>query len=174
MLLKVLPNIKIINKDSAQVAYDLDYFERYNRYKIKFDLKESERYKIEVLPGALTDFYGAVNDTLNFNASTKQKSDYGNMRVTIVNGKLPMIVQLVDDNDKVLYEKYAEEYPTVDFTDIDPKQYQIRVIFDENKNRKFDTGNYLKKIQPERISYSLPLEPVRANFDYNETITLND
>ena len=74
----------------------------------------------------------------------------------------------------MLYEKYADEFPIVDFADIEVKKYQIRTIFDTNKNRKFDTGNYLKKIMPERVSYHPDIIDVRANFEYVETLTLKD
>ncbi|SHG94054.1 Ig-like domain-containing protein [Winogradskyella jejuensis] len=166
--------IKLIDNDSLKVPYKIELDEIYNRYKFKVDLEESQKYKMELLPSAITDFYGEVNDTLNFSFSTRKKADYGNIRVNLVNAKLPVIVQLTDDNGKVLYERYADEYPVVDFSDIDPRQYQLRVIFDENKNRKFDTGNYLRKIQPERISYYPNLEDtnVRANFDFVVTFTL--
>lgn len=168
--------INLIDKDSARVTYDVKYESLKNRYKLIYELQESEKYKMQLLPGALTDFYGETNDTLNFNFGTKLKSDYGKIRVRLVNAKLPMIVQLVDDKGNVQYEAYADEYPVVDLNDLQPKQYQLRVIFDTNKNGKFDTGNYLRKTQPERISY-YPVDEdtnVRANFDYELTFTLKD
>ena len=129
---------------------------------------------MQLFPAAITDFYGEVNDTLNFSFSTRKKSDFGNIRVTLVNAKLPLIVQLIDERGAVKYEKYVDEYPVVDFSDIDPGKYSIRAIFDTNKNRKFDSGNYLKMRQPERVSYHPDIIDVRPNFDYNETLTLRD
>ncbi|RZN82318.1 MAG: hypothetical protein EVB11_08860 [Winogradskyella sp.] len=158
--------IKLIDNDSVPVKYDIEFNEIYNRYKFKIDLKETEKYKMEVLPSAFTDFYGEVNDTLNFTFNTRKKSDFGSIRVNLINAKFPLIVQLVDERGKVLYEQYADEYPVVDFSDIDAKQYQLRAIFDTNKNGKYDSGNYLKKIQPERVSYAQPIDPVRPNFDF--------
>lgn len=158
--------ITLIDKDSIKLKYELEYDKLYSRYKFKIDLNESEKYKMQALPNAFTDFYGAVNDTLNFNFGTRKKEDFGSIRVNLVNAVFPLIVQLVDDNDEVLYEQYADKYPTVDFRDIDARQYQIRAVFDTNKNGKFDTGNYLKKQQPERMSYLKPIDPVRANFEY--------
>ena len=166
--------ITLIDNDSVRVPYDLEFDKIYNRYKFKIDLKESEKYKMELLPSAITDFYGKDNDTLNYNFSTRKKADFGSIRVNIINAKLPLIVQLTDDRGKVLYEKYADEFPIVDFADIEVKKYQIRAIFDTNKNRKFDTGNYLKKIMPERVSYHPDIIDVRANFEYVETLTLKD
>ncbi|RNC87832.1 MAG: hypothetical protein ED556_01185 [Winogradskyella sp.] len=166
--------INFIDKDSVKVPYEFELDQLYNRYKFKFEVKESEQYKMQLLPSALTDFYGEVNDTLNFSFRTRLKSDYGNIRVSLINAKLPHIVQLLDEQGNVKYEAYADEYPVVDFTDIETRKYQIRVVFDANKNKRFDSGNFLKKIKPERVSYHPDIIDVRANFDYNETLTLED
>jgi len=166
--------ITLINKDSVKLKYILEFDKLYNHYKFIIDKEQSEKYNMQLFPAAITDFYGEVNDTLNFSFSTRKKSDFGNIRVTLVNAKLPLIIQLIDERGAVKYEKYVDEYPVVDFSDIDPRKYSIRAIFDTNKNRKFDSGNYLKMRQPERVSYHPDIIDVRPNFDYNETLTLRD
>ena len=49
-----------------------------------------------------------------------------------------------------------------------------RVIFDSNGNQKWDTGNFLKKIQPEKVSYYPILIEMRANWEKIETFNLID
>lgn len=165
--------ITFINKDSLKVPYRIEFDKVYNRYKFPIQLEEDEAYKVQLLPEAITDFYGESNDTLDFNFKTLKKANYASIRVNLVNAKFPLIVQLVDDKGKVLYEKYTENHPIVDFNDIELKLYNVRVVFDTNGNKKFDTGNYLKKQKPERISYMKALEPLSANFEYNETFILD-
>ncbi len=166
--------VNLIDKDSMKLTYKLTYDELYNLYKFPIKLEEEGNYRMQVLPNAITDFYGKTNDTLNFAFNTRKKADYGNIRVNLINAELPMIVQLLDSDGVVEYEVYADQYPVADFNDIEPKQYQLRAIFDANANGKFDSGNYLKKRQPERISYYPKLEDtnVRANFDYIISFTL--
>ena len=53
-----------------------------------------------------------------------------------------------------------------------PGEYQIRIIKDANGNGKWDTGNYLKKIQPEEVKYLKESINVRANWEFNETIEI--
>ena len=48
------------------------------------------------------------------------------------------------------------------------------MIKDNNGNKKWDTGNYLKKIQPEEVYYSNFELDIRANWDFNETFNLNE
>jgi len=45
----------------------------------------------------------------------------------------------------------------------------LRLIEDKNKNRQWDTGNFLEHRQPERVWY-LPKEiELRANWEVEET-----
>ena len=50
---------------------------------------------------------------------------------------------------------WASKNATSNFTFnyLNPGDILVRVIFDSNANQKWDTGNFLKKIQPERIQY---------------------
>ncbi|BAO75852.1 Ig-like domain-containing protein [Winogradskyella sp. PG-2] len=167
--------IKLIDRDSLDIKFSAKYDTIYNSYSFPMKMDEGQKYFFEMLPEAFTDFYGGVNkDTLNFTFRTKKRSEYGKIRVNLVNAKFPMIVQLVNDKGDVLYERYTTESPVVDFVDLSPRQYGLRAIFDANGNGKYDTGNYLLGIQPERVSYATTPEEVRQNFDYIiEFILLN-
>ena len=167
--------IKLINRDSTAIAFEVEYDSILNRYKFPVEKEEGQKYFFEMLPGTYTDFYEGTNkDTLNYTFRTKMKSEYGNIRVNLRNAKFPLIVQLVDKNGVVLYERYTTESPVVDFTNLSPRQYSLRVIYDTNGNGEYDTGNFLLGIQPERVSYSPPIEEVRASFDFIIDFTLLD
>ena len=53
-----------------------------------------------------------------------------------------------------------------------PGKYLFRFIRDDNGNKKWDTGNYLKKIQPEMVYYSIDTIDLRANWDINQQLTI--
>jgi uncharacterized protein (DUF2141 family) len=157
--------IKIMDKDSVDVSFQTKFDSLKNTYSFQFNKKESNVYKIEILPDALTDFFGNVNDSLNYSLRTKAYDQTGNIRVSVVNATYPLIVQLVDDKGVVKYEQFSSEPKLFDFRYINPVTYYLRVIFDSNNNQKWDSGNYLKKQQPERISYYPELLDVRAGWD---------
>jgi hypothetical protein len=167
-------NIAIIDKDSLNVPFTSVFQEPENIYTFKFDKKEANLYKIQMLPNTFEDFFGNTNDTLSYSIKTNKKSDYGNIRVRLINAKFPLIVQLVDEKGIVAYEKYATESNIVDFNDLLPKQYYLRAIFDTNGNQKYDPGNFLKHLQPERVSYAQVIDAVRANFDFIIDFILKD
>ena len=64
----------------------------------------------------------------------------------------------------------SENFYTIEY--LPPGEYQIRIIKDANGNGKWDTGNYLKKIQPEEVKYLKESIIVRANWELNETIEI--
>ncbi|WP_224477111.1 Ig-like domain-containing protein [Winogradskyella vincentii] len=169
--------ISLINKDSVFVDFQVEYDSIYNKYTFPVEKEEGQSYVFTMLPETFEGFYGGViKDTLNYSFRTKMKSEYGNLRVQLRNAKFPLIVQLVNDTGIVIYERYTTENPVVDFTDIAPRKYALRVIYDTNGNGKYDTGNYLLGIQPERVSYapSANVEEVRASFDFIIEFTLLD
>jgi uncharacterized protein (DUF2141 family) len=158
-------NISILDKDSTQVSFTASLDTIQNTYKIIFAKTEENQYKIQMLPETFTDFFGNTNDTLNYSLRTKKASDYSNVRVILKNAIYPVIVQLTDEKGEVKYERFAEKSQFFDFNNLTPGKYYIRVVFDANGNKKYDTGNYLKKLQPESISHFPELLDARANWD---------
>ncbi len=158
--------IKLIDKDSTELPITVRYDSITNQYSFPFEKEEGQKYNLTLLPEALTSLYDEKNmDTLSYTFRTKMKSEYGNIRVNLINPKFPLIVQLVNQNNVVLYEQYTTQYPIVDFKNIAPRQYGLRVIYDTNGNGKYDTGDFLQGKQPERVSFSPPIDEVRSNFD---------
>jgi len=165
--------ITILDKDSANVAFTSSLDRLHNIYRLSFNKTEQNAYDMQMLPGAFTDFFEDRNDTLNFSVRTKEESDYGEVRVNLQNAVYPVIVQLVDQRGEIEAEKYAEyDSKPIDFLSLNTGKYFIRVIFDSNKNSKYDPGNFLKKIQPERVSYYPDEIEVRAFSEQIFTFTL--
>ena len=165
--------ITIINKDSLNVEFNTSLDTLNNKFVFDFKKAEDEKYSIQLLPGAIIDMFEKTNDTTNAYLRTKLFSDYGNVRVTLQNAKYPVIVQLTDEKGEVKAEKYSEQPEPIDFRFVTPAKYYIRVIFDTNKNKKWDSGSFLKQQQAERISYYPTLLDARAGWDLIETFTLD-
>mgnify|MGYP005709090313 FL=1 len=166
--------VRVMNKDSVFIETTTELDSATNRILMDFNKSEKNSYKIQLLPGALTDFYGTQNDTINYNATTKLQSDYGNVRINIGNGVYPLIVQITNAKGLVVESYLAQDSSSVDFKDVTPGVYFLRAIFDSNKNGFYDTGEYMSKTQPERVSYaSEPIE-VRAGWDTIEEFILED
>ena len=164
--------VSIMAKDSSRVNFKNTFEEITNSYTFTFDKKEESSYKIQLLPGALKDLFGAENDTLSFNVRTRALSEYGNLRLTLQNAVYPAIVQLVTTKGEVKDETYTTKPEPLDFVHITAGDYLVRVIYDTNENKKYDTGSYLKKVQPERVSYYPTVLEIRSGWDYVENFIL--
>ena len=167
--------ITVLDKDSMSISSETFIDKKYNIAQLFFPKTEEQAYEVQLLPGAITDFYGAVNDTLNYSLRTKAVSDYGTLNITFENlNQFPIIIQLVDNKFNVVSEEYITELKPVLFENINPGNYYLRVIFDKNKNGIWDTGSFLTRQQPERILYYPTQLEVRANWSLNETFILTE
>lgn len=167
--------IQIIDTDSIAVPYTAKIDSLRNSIGINFEVNPSQRYRIDLYQGAVTDFYGTVNDSVNYQLSTGSFADYGNLTFSLAGAvTYPLILQLTDESGRIEREIYATEPKLFVFNHLEPSTYFARVIFDDNANRQWDTGNYLKKIQPEKTSYYPKEIEVRANWELNETFTISN
>lgn len=161
--------IAIKNKDSVAVDFKTRYDDLNQNFIIDFKKEALEKYKIKILPNAFNDFFGKTNDTLSYKINTKNLSDFGNLKLIIENIKqFPVIVELTDEKGKTIYSEYSEKEKTLNFDLIDPAKYTIRLIYDSNKNKEWDTGNYLEKHQTEEVIYFSKIIDVRANWDVEQ------
>ncbi|QYJ68847.1 Ig-like domain-containing protein [Flavobacterium litorale] len=165
--------ISLIQKDSANVPFTYAYDDFKQELKFDFEKEEEQQYTFTLLPGALRDFYDTENDTLTYRLKTTLLSDYGNLRVKLTNAdRFPLLLQITNAKEEVQAAYYSEGETEINFDGILPTQYLLRVIYDDNKNGKWDTGNYLQKIQPEQIIYFTKPIDVRANWDVNQVFNL--
>lgn len=165
--------ISMVNTDSVSVALSLSLDTLRNAVEIAFEREADSKFRLNLLPGAASDFFGATNDTLDFNFNTKSLADYGNLTISL-GGKVeyPLLLQLVDEKEQLKREIYATEAKAFEFPSLDPGNYLVRIIYDSNGNGKWDTGNYLQGKQPEKVVYYPQLIEMRANWEKFETFNL--
>ncbi len=167
--------VSLIRKDSSLVDFDMTLDSLGNKIDFDFVVEPNENYVLDLLPGAIEDFFGTENDTLSYKLSTKSYADFGNLSLTLDGpARYPIIVQMTDEKGVTKKELYATEPKVFEFTNIEPSKYLIRVIYDDNGNQKWDTGNYLQGIQPEKVSYYPNVVEVRANWELEQTFILID
>jgi uncharacterized protein (DUF2141 family) len=165
--------ISVRSKDSTAVDFTTEYDDFNQKLYIDFKKEPLESYTIKAMPGAMTDFFEKENDTLRFKANTKNSSDYGNLRVILENAKrFPIIIELTDKDGKVKYTAYSESATPINFDAIEPAKYTLRIIYDDNKNKVWDTGSYLEKRQSEEVIYFPKEIDVRANWDVEQPFSL--
>ncbi len=165
--------ISIMNRDSVAIAFQVALDGMGNKVDFNFEVEPNQNYNIELLPGALIDFFGITNDTLAYRLGTKSPADYANLQLNLIGAlQFPLIVQLTNEKGEIKQEINAKEAQIFEFNYIDPGSYLVRIIFDADGNGKWDTGRYLQKLQPERVIYYPGSIELRANWEKIETFTI--
>ena len=165
--------INLRNRDSMPVPFDMSV-EDPHRVLFDFDILPNENYQLDVFPGAITDFFDEVNDSLQLALRTKKPADYGSVYLQLVGvPSYPIIVQLTDENENLIRSlPVAAPQRRIVFSNLQPKKYYVRLIVDENKNGQWDTGRFLDRRPAEKVYHHEPLLDVRANWELQEIFIL--
>ena len=163
----------IVAKDSTDVGFEPIFTANTSQITFKVKVKEGEKYLFKAF-NAFENFFGQKSDTLQESFSAKKAEDFGSLKLTFRdNISLPFIIELTDkDAKKVLYEQYVEQTsPTYNFPFVKAGNYRLRVIEDRNRNRKWDTGNFLRRLLPEPVHYFAKEIELRANWEIEQEIS---
>jgi len=167
--------ITIRNNDSISLPFDLILDRNKDFIQVYFDLEPNDKYSVSILPNAFKDFWGETNDTINLSLPTKSFDSYGEitLRLNWEIKEQDFILELLNLKNEVIRRKLKEnDLKKYTFKLLNPKNYKARIILDDNNNGKWDTGSYLKNIQPERVIYFSDTIELRANWEMNEIFIL--
>ena len=162
--------------DSTLIPFKSSINNNLDEVTLDFDVKPQDDYSIYILPNAIIDHRGGTNDTLGFRTRSQSLEDFGNVYLNVIRDtESQYILQMVNSNNEIV-RKYnsINSNGLYNFELVKPGKYIFRMIRDNNRNKEWDTGNYLKKIQPEEVYYSNFELEIRANWDFNETLNLNE
>ena len=167
--------ITVRDIDSLKIPFSTSINKRLDEIDISFDVSPSDKYSIVIMPKAIRDIRGSNNDSIQYNVVSQTLEDYGNIFLDVIlSNNSKYILQLIDSDMDVIREfKNIESNSTYSFDYIVPGKYTFRLIEDLNNNGVWDTGDYLKKRQPEPVFYYTNELEVRANWDFNEIFDLN-
>jgi len=139
-------------------------------FKLDYTMEEDTWYEFIFPDSILFNIHNITNDSLKVSFTTGKISDFGKLilNINIPENEAPFVVQLMDDKEKVLKEVYLESSGKVEFEYLRPGNYIVKAIEDAWRNRRWDTGVYVNKRQPERVFYYPGAIQVRANWDVEE------
>lgn len=160
--------------DSVTVAFELKPVAK-GQYKVKFDKQFGKTYNLTVLPNAVAGFTGQVNkDTLQTNFKTPKKDAFGKLILHLNNDhQKPLFVELIKNN-KIDCKTPTQTGNNFIIEYLMPGTYTLRIIVDTNQNNRWDTGNYLRHIQPEQSIEPEKNIEIRANWDVDQVLNLKE
>lgn len=130
-----------------------------------------KKYQLRIDSAAFISIYGKATEHFNKPFQFKQLDAYANLYVNFPYAPHHAIVELLNTNEKVLMQSTiidGEAY----FEDLAPGNVVLRLFVDENNNKVWDTGSVLEHKQAETVYYFPNIINLRANWDVEETWTL--
>jgi hypothetical protein len=177
--ISLIPENPIISADISKIKLfkkedTLEYSQKFNlekdslflrKFLIRHKWEEIMNYRLFIGSGAFTDIYGLTNDTIDISFKTQSLDHYGKLKMTLTGVRQKIIVQLMTEKDVVIRIDTTSGSGLVEFPWLEPGKYKLKVVFDANGNGKWDTGDYLRGLQPEKVLFYSGEVSVRANWD---------
>lgn len=112
------------------------------------------------------------DDTISFR--TKKDIDYGEVQIRVFNLDLSRKPVLLFYSGDLKYSYPFGNKKTIRQILFKPGDYELRILYDTNGNGKWDTGHFFgKRQQPEKIVTVLKKFTVKANWDNDRDINMN-
>ncbi len=159
--------------DTNQIIrnFEIENFSQWSQsVTIKTKWQAGSYYQLNIDSLAFIDVFGNTNDSTGFFFMVREPEYYGKLAVTIedINNSFSHILQIINKDGSV-FRQISSEGNNFVFELVPPANYKLRLIEDKNKNFIWDTGNYLKNIQPEKVyNYSLEIV-IKSNWDSDIT-----
>jgi hypothetical protein len=166
-----LTPLTIVNKDSIYLKTDsLKYIKVNTKLSdnskvilINYAFEKNKKQELIIADSALLNSNMEHNKTLKYQVKNYNEESFGNLIIHTTPCAHQIIYELLSA-DKVVYSLISKE-ENINIKLLNPGEYRLRIISDENNNNSWDTGNYLLKQQAEKVNYYPANIKVRANWD---------
>jgi len=138
------------------------------RYFMNTDLQQGKDYLFIADSAAFGNIYGDYSDSTGVKFSLRTPESYGNLNMNITNPEGNIIIQLLDNTEKLVREVFMTSGGTVEFPLLEKGFYRLRAIYDLNGDGKWTTGDFSTGRQPEPVSYFPEEHEIRVNWTDNE------
>ncbi len=164
----------ILLEDSVAVKYQLARADSSRIYKLKYPWKLDKDYILRFNENAFTDVFGNKSKLYIKRFSLDTEENYGNITVKVQtpDSLKNYIIQWMDEKESVYRQDIITENTTLNYLTYPTSKYRIRVIYDENKNGIWDTGDVYEKQQPEKTWTFDKIISLRPNWDLEETLAI--
>lgn len=169
-----------LNEDSIAVAVS-DYTLQkdtgnFKKFALKYRWRQGSKYEIILNESAFTSIYGDKNKRLPSKRFQVDKTEnYSSLTVKVTvppDTSKAYVVELLNEQKVVLQSNPIRSSTSVVYNNYLTGKYLIRVIYDENRNGRWDSGNVRQKRQPENIWVSDKVIALRPNWEAEEAITI--
>jgi len=143
-------------------------------YLLKYPWKKNKPYQITFGEGAFTEIFGSTNKEIKKILKTASGDDYGifKLRVQVPEPNKSYVVEILNDKKVVIVSDVVTADRLLSYPNFKTGTFSVRVVYDTNKNGKWDTGSLKDKSQPEKIWYELKEFPIKPNWEVENNLSI--
>ncbi len=139
--------------------------------------KEATPYLLKFKDSAITNIYNKHNKSTTIQFNTKQTKEYGSLILNVEfssNGKNYILQLLNKSGNELIKEFNITTSKQIKLDYLNPAELKVKLIEDLNNNGIWDNGDIDKKVLPERTYNYNQVFNIRAYWDLEQIININD
>jgi hypothetical protein len=144
------------------------------RFVIKYRWKSDAKYILSLGENAFTTIFGTKNKKFYKPFLVDKPENYSTLtlKVTVPDTAKSYILEFYQDSKNVLQKDVIGKNSTITYKNFLTGKYNFRVVYDDNKNGRWDSGNIKLKKYPEYIWIDQTQVTLRANWDAEEKLDI--
>ncbi len=145
-------------------------------YLIRYNWRPKRNYQLELKENAFQGYFGEKSKAVTRTFTLDETENFGdiilkiNVPDTIQNQYLVQITN--DKKDNLFLSQPISKSERLVFKQFPGGKYLIRIVYDANKNGKWDPADVENKILPEKVWYHSKNITVRPNWEQEEVIDI--
>ncbi|HEY5326623.1 MAG TPA: Ig-like domain-containing protein [Mucilaginibacter sp.] len=181
-VLKIKPNLPIETFDPSLISLKEDSVDvttftvqrdstDTRLFSVNYRWKQIVNYTLTINEDAFTDIYGDKNKRSLKRFTIDKPENYSllTLKITVPDTAKSYVVELLNQNKQVLRSDVIHKNTSIVYKNYLTGKYSVRVVYDDNNNGKWDSGNVKLKLQPENIWVDPEIITLRPNWE-QETI----
>jgi len=142
---------------------------------VDYHWKPKVTYKLTFAADAVSDIYGDKNKGTHaplFNLDNPENYSLLTLTVTVPDTGKSYIVEVLNEKKQVLKSDIIHKKTILNYRNYITGKYTVRVIYDDNNNGKWDSGNVRQRLQPENIWVDPDVIPLRPNWEQQTPVNV--
>jgi len=141
---------------------------------IKYRWRPGSKYQLLLNEAAITDIYNDKNKRagIAFEADKPENYSMLTLKVSVPEGNKQYVIELLDEQKNVVRTDVVTGSTSVVYRNFLTQKYKVRVVYDTNKNGRWDSGNVKRRAQPENIWLYEKEITLRPNWEAEEPIDI--
>ncbi|MDQ1140852.1 Ig-like domain-containing protein [Pedobacter agri] len=144
------------------------------KYYLRYPWKQKRTYDIKFAAGTFTAIFNAKNKEINKTFKLETTDSYTSLvyNVSVPDSSKNYIVQFLSEKKDIIKSFPIKGNTKLRFANYPAGKYMIRVIYDENRNEIWDTGNVKLGTQPEKVWYLKALLDLKPNWEREDPLAI--